>query len=35
MRMSDIFNGPGGWAAADLGDRVVLVNKARIARVSF
>lgn len=34
-RMSDIFNAPGGWVAAGLGDRVVLVNKARIARVSF
>ena len=35
QRMSDIFNAPGGWVAAGLGDRVVLVNKARIARVSF
>ena len=35
QRMSDIFNAPGGWVVAGLGDRVVLVNKARIARVSF
>lgn len=35
QRMSDIFNSPGGWVVAGLGDRVVLVNKARIARVSF
>lgn len=35
QRMSDIFNAPGGWVAAGLGDRVVLVNKARIVRVSF
>ena len=35
QRMSDIFNAPGGWVVAGLGDRVVPVNKARIARVSF
>lgn len=35
QRTSDIFNSPGGWVVAGLGDRVVLVNKARIARVSF
>ncbi len=35
QRMSDIFNAPGGWVVAGLGDRVVLVNKARIARASF
>lgn len=35
QRMSDIFNSPGGWVVAGLGDRVVLVNKTRIARVSF
>lgn len=35
QRTSDIFNAPGGWVVAGLGDRVVLVNKARIARVSF
>ncbi|MFN7987248.1 MAG: hypothetical protein U0529_07245 [Thermoanaerobaculia bacterium] len=35
QRMSDIFNSPGGWVVAGLGDRIVLVNKARIARVSF
>jgi hypothetical protein len=35
QRMSDIFNAPGGWVVAGLGDRVVLVNKARISRVSF
>jgi hypothetical protein len=34
-RMSDIFNAPGGWVVVGLGDRTVLVNKARIARVSF
>jgi hypothetical protein len=35
QRMSDIFNAPGGWVVAGLGDRVVLVNKLRILRVSF
>jgi hypothetical protein len=35
QRMSDIFNKPGGWVVAGLGDRVVLVNKARIVRASF
>jgi hypothetical protein len=35
QRMSDIFNAPGGWVVAGLGDRVVLVNKSRISRVSF
>lgn len=35
QRMSDLFNSPGRWVVAGLGDRVVLVNKARIARVSF
>ena len=35
QRTSDIFNTPGGWVVAGLGDRIVLVNKARIVRVSF
>lgn len=35
QRMSDIFNAPGGWVVAGLGDHVVLVNKSRISRVSF
>jgi len=35
QRMSDIFNAPGGWVAAGLGDRVVFVNKSRIVRASF
>jgi hypothetical protein len=35
QRMSDIFNAAGGWVVVGLGDRVVLVNKARIGRVSF
>ena len=35
QRMSDIFNAAGGWIAAGLGDRIVLVNKARVAHVSF
>jgi hypothetical protein len=35
QRMSDIFNAPGGWVVAGLGDHVLLVNKSRISRVSF
>ena len=34
-RMSDLFNGPERFLAVALADRVVLVSKARIARVSF
>jgi hypothetical protein len=35
QRMSDLFNGPERFLAVTLGDSVVLVNKARVARVSF
>lgn len=34
-RMSDIFNASSRFVVLDLGDRIVLVNKARIVRVSF
>lgn len=35
QRMSDLFNGPERFLAVTLGDRVVLVNKSRVARVGF
>jgi hypothetical protein len=35
QRTSDIFNAPGGWVVAGLGDQVILVKKSRISRVSF
>ncbi len=34
-RMSDIFNAGGRFVALGVGDRVALVNKSRIVRVSF
>ncbi len=34
-RMSDFFNAPGRFISIGLGDRIILVNKGRIVRVSF